>query len=234
MKNNYSETIILKLGGSLIVPNGGLNIPYITQFYKFIRRQVRDNNKRFFIFPGGGKLSRHYRDAGKEITGQKLTGDDLDWLGIHVTRLNAHLFRTIFRDLAHPKIIDNYDFIEKPKTPIIIASGSKPGWSTDYNAVVLANDYNIKKIIKLSNTDYVYDKDPNKDPSAKKFDKISWKKFREIVGDRWIPGQSTPFDPIASKAAEETEMAVYYLHGHDLENTKKAIEGKAFKGTIIE
>jgi len=234
MHTKYSETIILKLGGSLIVPNGGLNIPYITEFYKFIRKQVKEKNRRFFIFPGGGKLSRHYRDAGATITGQKLTGDDLDWLGIHVTRLNAHLFRTIFRDLAHPKIIDNYDYIEKPKDPIIIASGSKPGWSTDYNAVILANDYNIKKIIKMSNTEYVCDKDPRTNPDAKKYDKISWKRFREIVGDTWVPGKSTPFDPVASKAADEAGMKVYYLHGNDLANLEKAIDGKKFIGTIIE
>ena len=86
----------------------------------------------------------------------------------------------------------------------------------------------------MSNTDYVYDDDPKINPNAKKFDKISWKRFREIVGDTWIPGKSSPFDPIASKAAEETEMTVYYLHGEDLENTKKAIEGKKFKGTIIQ
>ncbi len=234
MHAKYSETIILKLGGSMIVPNGGLNIPYITQFYKFIRSQVKEKNRRFFIFPGGGKLSRHYINAAVEITGQKLAGDDLDWLAIHVTRLNAHLFRTIFRDLAHPKIVDNYDIIEKTQSPIIIASGWKPGWSTDYNAVVLANDYNIKKIVKLSNTEYVCDKDPREYPDAKKFDKISWKKFRELIGNKWIPGKSTPFDPIASKAAEESGITVYYLHGKDLSNLEKALDNKKFIGTIIE
>ena len=197
-------------------------------------RSPEEKNRRFFIFPGGGKLSRHYRDAGATITGQKLTGDDLDWLGIHVTRLNSHLFRTIFRDIAHPKIIDNYDYIEKPQDPIIIASGSKPGWSTDYNAVILSNDYNIKKIIKMSNTEYICEADPRINPDAKKYEKISWKKFREIIGDKWIPGKSTPFDPIASKAAEEAGMTVYYLHGKDLSNLEKAIDGKKFVGTIIQ
>ena len=86
----------------------------------------------------------------------------------------------------------------------------------------------------MSNTEYVCDKDPRTNPDAKKFDKISWKKFREIVGDTWVPGKSTPFDPIASKAAEEAGMKVYYLHGNDLANLEKAIDGKKFIGTIIE
>ncbi|MFH1827298.1 MAG: UMP kinase, partial [bacterium] len=218
MNSNYSETIVLKLGGSLIVPNGGLDILYITEFYNFIRKQVKEHNRRFFIFPGGGKLSRHYIDAGAKITGQKLTGEDLDWLAIHVTRLNAHLFRTIFRDLAHPRIIDNYDFIEKTSYPVIIASGWKPGWSTDYNSVVLANDYRIKTIIKMSNIDYIYNKDPKKFSDAKKIEKMKWSELQKLVGTKWIPGKSTPFDPIATKLASDSELKVLFLHGKDLEN----------------
>lgn len=234
MKNNYSETIVLKLGGSLIVPNGGLDVPYITEFYNFIRKQVKEHNRRFFIFPGGGKLSRHYIDAGAKITGQGLTGEDLDWLAIHVTRLNAHLFRTIFRDLAHPRIIDNYDFIEKTSCPIIIASGWKPGWSTDYNSVVLANDYRVKTIVKMSNIDYVYDKDPKVFPDAKKIEKMKWADLQKLVGTKWVPGKSTPFDPIATKLAAESELKVLFVHGKDFENADKAISGKKFAGTIVQ
>ena len=86
----------------------------------------------------------------------------------------------------------------------------------------------------MSNAEYICDKDPNLHPDAQKFDKISWKKFREIIGDTWIPGKSTPFDPIASKAAEEAGMAVCYLHGKDFSNVEKAIDGKKFIGTVIE
>ena len=124
----YKESIVLKLGGSLIVPNGGLDIDYIKKFYSFIRKQVAEHNRRFFIMVGGGVLSRHYRDAGAEVTGHGLTTDDLDWLGIHATHLNAHLFRTIFRDLAHPVVIHDYEYIQKPDKPIVIAAGWKPGW----------------------------------------------------------------------------------------------------------
>lgn len=232
--NSYKETVVLKLGGSLIVPNGGLDIEYIKKFYTFIRKQVAEKNLRFFILIGGGKLSRHYRDAGAEITGHELLSEDLDWLGIHATRLNAHLFRTIFRDLAHPNIIKKYEFVQKPEKPIVIAAGWKPGWSTDYDAVILAQDYNIKTIIKMSNTDHVYDKDPNKYKDAKPFQKISWKDYCAMVGDKWRPGQHEPFDPIAAKLASELGTSVFYLDGRDLKNAKKAINGKNFKGTIIE
>lgn len=233
-ENRYKETIVIKLGGSLIVPNGGLDIPYIKKFYTFIRQQVAEKSRRFFILIGGGKLSRHYRDAGAEITGHELLTEDLDWLGIHATRLNAHLFRTIFRDLAHPNIIKKYEFVQKPQKPIVIAAGWKPGWSTDYDAVILAQDYNIKSIIKMSNTDYIYDKDPNKFKDAKPFTHISWKDYQAMVGDTWKPGQHEPFDPIATKLARDLGLKVFYLDGRDIANVEKAIDGKKFVGTTIE
>lgn len=179
-------------------------------------------------------MSRHYRDAGAEITGHELTPDDLDWIGIHVTRLNAHLFRTIFRDLAYPRIIKHYEFIQKPDKPIVIATGWKPGWSTDYGAVTLAQDYHIETIIKMSNVSHVFDKDPYRYQDAKPFEKLSWKKYCVMIGGKWSPGQHAPIDPMAAKFASKIKTRVFYLNGRDLENLEKAIDGKKFTGTIIE
>lgn len=233
-ENGNKETVIIKLGGSLIVPNGGLDTTYIKTFYAFVRNEVAKKNRRLFILVGGGLLSRHYRDAGAEITGQELTKEDLDWLGIHATRLNAQLFRTIFRDLAHPVIIHDYDYIQKPEKPVVIAAGWKPGWSTDYDAVVLAQDYNIKTIIKLSNVDYIYDKDPNTNKDAKAFTKISWEEYRGMVSDVWMPGEHMPFDSVAAKLASEQKLRVLYLNGKNLENAETAMNGQEFVGTVIE
>lgn len=231
--NGYKETVVIKLGGSLIYPNGGLDIQYIKNFYNFIRRQVAEKKRRFFILIGGGELARHYRDAGAEITGHELAPNDLDWLGIHATRLNAHLFRTIFRDLAYPVIIKKYEFIQKPDKPIVIAAGWKPGWSTDYGAAILAQDYRIDTIIKMSNVDYIYDKDPRKYSDAKPYEKLSWKKYREMNGEEWKPGNHVPLDPMAAKLASEIKIKVLYVNGKNIENLGKALDGKKFVGTII-
>lgn len=231
--NGFKETIVIKLGGSLIVPNGGLDTNYIKKFYDFIRKEVAEKNRRFFILIGGGQLSRHYRDAGAEVTGHELSNDDLDWLGIHATRLNAHLFRTIFRDIAHPVIINDYEYIQKPDKPVVIAAGWKPGWSTDYDAVILAQDYNITKIIKMSNVDYVYDKDPKHNQDAKVLENISWPEYRQICGDTWDPGKHAPFDPIAAKLSSELNIQVIYLNGKNLENVEKAMNNENFIGTTI-
>jgi uridylate kinase len=229
----HPETYILKLGGSLIVPAKGIATDYLRQFQLFIRTQVAERQRRFFIFVGGGQVARQYRDAGRAIVSHTLTDEDLDWLGIHATRLNAHLLRTVLRDLAHPAIITDYSIIQKPEKSVVIAAGWKPGWSTDYPAAILAQDYRVKTIFKLSNTDYIYDRDPMLYPEARPFQHLSWQDYRSMIEERWSPGSHAPFDPIAAKLASELNLTVCYLNGIQLDRLEQALDGEPFIGTTI-
>ena len=229
------DKVVISLGGSLIVPNGGIDTAFLKRFSEFIRKQLSANpSGQFFIVAGGGATARHYRDAGTETVGHELTADDLDWLGIHSSRLNAHLTRTIFRDLAHPYIIKHYEIIRKVTEPIVIGAAWKPGWSTDFCSAMICEDYNVKTVINLSNIEMAYDRDPRTHPHAKPIKKTTWKKFRKIVGDKWVPGMNVPFDPIASKKAEELGLRVVILKGNNFKNLENYFEGKEFVGTTIE
>lgn len=232
--NGYTDKIVISLGGSLVVPEGGVDTNFLSKLNTFIREQLAENKKRqFFLVVGGGTTARKYRDAGETVIGHELNRDDLDWLGIHATRLNAHLIRTIFRDIAHPYIIKNFDIIRKVTEPIAIASGWKPGWSTDFDAVLLCEDYGVKTIINLSNIDQVYDADPRTNPHAKPLEKITWEEFRKLVGDEWIPGMNAPFDPVAAKKAQELDIRVVVLNGNNIENIENYLQNKPFVGTVI-
>jgi len=181
MGNNHREKIVISVGGSLIVPDGGIDFKFLQELDAFVREQLtEDKNRQFFLIVGGGEIARHYRDAGRTVVGHKLSNDDMDWLAIHATRLNAHLIRTIFRDIAHPAIIDDYSFIRKACEPVVVGAGWKPGWSTDYDAVLICEDYGPRTIINLSNIAKICDKDPNKFKDAKPIDSISWKDFRRF------------------------------------------------------
>lgn len=237
MANNYKEKIVISVGGSLIVPNGGINVKFLKELNKFIREQLaKHKNRQFFLVTGGGKIARTYIKAGKNVIENELKDEDLDWLAIHCTRLNGHLVRTIFRDIAHPVAINDYDIIRKITEPVVVAAGWKPGWSTDYDAVMLCEDYGPKVIINLSNIDQVYDKDPKKCKTAKPVKKISWTSFRKLVGDgeTWIPGMNAPFDPIASKKADKLGLEVVFMGGKDFKNIRNYFDGKKFKGTVIK
>ena len=234
MESNHKEKIVISVGGSLIVPNGGINSKFLQKLNKIIREELTKNkNRQFFLVVGGGMTTRHYQAAAGDVIKHRLTEDDLDWLGIHATRLNAHLVRTIFRDIAHPAIIDDYSFIRKVGEAVVVGAGWKPGWSTDYDAVLICEDYGPRKIINLSNISKVYDKDPNKYKDAKPFDKISWKELRKLVGDKWTPGMHVPFDPIAAKKAQELNVKVVVMNGDNFENLKSYFNGEKFVGTVI-
>ena len=232
MFKRRQKPIIISVGGSLIVPNGGLNYKFLRSLNKFIREQVK-KGRRFFLVAGGGKTARHYRDAGKAVIGD-ISDEDLDWLGIHATRLNAHLLRTIFQDIAHPRIVENYDKrLRGWKEPIAIGAGWKPGWSTDYDAAKLAHDYNASLIINLSNIDWVYDKDPKKYKDAKIIKRLTWEEMEKLVGTKWKPGINAPFDPVAAQLAKKYGLTVIVASGTNFENLRKIVEGDAFKGTVI-
>ena len=141
-----SNTYIISLGGSLVSTESGINWQFLKKFRALILSEIK-TGKRFFIIVGGGKTSRNYVAAAKKIV--SISREDQDWLGIHTTRLNAHLLRTIFRAEAYPAIIKDPTKSIMTDKKIIIAAGWQPGWSTDYVATILAEKYKIIRLLDL-------------------------------------------------------------------------------------
>ncbi|MFH1841436.1 MAG: UMP kinase [Candidatus Nealsonbacteria bacterium] len=224
------NTIVISLGGSIIVP-GEIQTDFLKKFKEFILKYLKKGTK-FLIVSGGGNICRKYQKAAAEIS--KVTDEDKDWIGVHSTRLNAHLLRTIFKKKAYPVVLDNpLKKINGKKYKLFIASGWKPGWSTDYDAVLLAERFKADKIINASNIDYIYEQDINLHKTAKPIKEINWKDYLKIINSKWSPGMNVPFDPVASKKAKNLKMKVIVAKGTDLKNLEKILEGKEFKGTII-
>jgi len=223
------KNIVISLGGSLIVPDR-INTTFLAKFREFIIDFTSKGGKAAIVC-GGGKTARQYQEAASKLAG--LRDQDIDWIGIHATRLNAQLVKTLFLGIVHEKIIhdpnEKTDFSEK----VLIAAGWKPGFSTDYDAVLLAKNLGISTVINLSNIDYVYDKCPKKNPGASPIKRISWAEFRKIISHKWSPGLNAPFDPVAAKEAEKLGIRVAVINGEDTENIKRFVEGGDFKGTLI-
>lgn len=225
------ETIVMSVGGSLIVPNQ-IDANFLITLKNFIDTETA-NGRRFIIIAGGGRTARNYQDAAAAVT--DLTPDDLDWIGLHATRLNGHLLRTVLRDIAHPEMITNPDdVLDVPKdAKVIIAAGYRPGSSTDLRAIQIAEHVGAKKVINLSNIDYVYTADPRKNPDAEKITTISWSDFRALIPREWDPGLSSPFDPVAAKEAETRGIEVAIINGNKPEALTDYLQGKDFIGTRI-
>jgi uridylate kinase len=226
------ETIVMSVGGSLIVPDH-IDTLFLTSLKNLVEDQIATHRRRFIIIAGGGKTARRYQEAAGAVS--NLDPEDLDWMGIHATRLNGHLLRTIFRDTAHPVMITNPDdIIDIPKkVPLIIAAGYRPGASTDLRAVQIAKHVSAHKLINLSNIDYVYTKDPRTNPDAEKIESISWSEFRKIIPLEWSPGLSSPFDPVAAREAEKNGVEVAIINGERSEAIEHYMNGESFIGTLV-
>lgn len=222
------ENIIISLGGSIVVPQD-IDTSFLKVFKQTIKKHL--NKNRFFIFVGGGKTARNYQKALMEFGADN---KERDVIGIDASRLNAKIVQQTFGDLAFSEIVTNPSKKVNTKKDIIIGAGWKPGWSTDYCSVTLAKNMGIKTIINLSNIDYVYDKDPKKYKNAKAFKEIDWKSFRKLVGNKWSPGLSVPFDPRASKDAEILKIKVVMINGRRIERLEQFLHNKPFIGTTIQ
>lgn len=223
------ERIIVSVGGSLIVPDQ-IDTDFLSSLKALVLEKI-EIGLSFVIIAGGGKVCRRYQEAANSIT--PLSQEDLDWLGIHVTRLNGQLLRNIFAEYAHPQVVRDPTMPIDTDKPILIAAGWQPGCSTDYDAVLMAKNLGAKRLVNLSNIDYAYTADPKVDPGAKKIENISWTEFRKLIPEEWDPGLSVPFDPIAAKEAEVLGLEVAIINGAKLDEFSNYLEGKPFVGTVI-
>lgn len=223
------KIVVISLGGSIIAPPEGIDVKFLQNFKKLLVSLV-EKDYRFIVVCGGGSTARKYQSAAKAVG--KLDPEDVDWIGIHSTRLNGHLIRSVFRGLAHPVMIKDPTRKFKWTSPVLVGAGWKPGWSTDYDAVKLAENFGADLVINLSNISYVYDRDP-KEKGAKRIESMTWAELQKIVGTKWEPGANTPFDPIATKVARKSGLRLAFVKGTELTEVKNAILGKRFEGTVV-
>ncbi len=222
------EIFIISLGGSLVAPEK-IDSAFLEKFKKVILDNLE--SRRFYIYVGGGKIARTYQKVLAEFGASDI---EKDWAGIGVTRINAQIVKQVFGALAHTKIITDPTKKVTSKYDIVVGGGWKPGRSTDFGAVLLAKGAKAKTVINLTNIDYVCDKDPSKFSDAKKIEQMSWQEYRAIIGSKWSPGLSSPFDPIASQQAEKLKLKVVIINGNNLERLDNFLKNKPFIGTIIQ
>ena len=233
-------TKVLSVGGSIIVPDKP-DTEFLTSFVKMCTSWLdEDKSRRLILVAGGGAPARVYQNAYKDVlekTGNNCndSSNAADWIGIMATRINAQLVKACFGDYCKNDVVYNPTSDDvKFDGQVLVASGWKPGFSTDTDAVYLGEKFDAKTIVNLSNIEKVYTDDPRKNPDAKPLDTISWADFRKMVGDEWTPGKNCPFDPIASKKAEENGMTVICAGGKNIENIKAILDDKEYIGTTIK
>nr|QQK86727.1 uridylate kinase [Treponema denticola] len=227
---------VLSVGGSIVAPDKP-DFDFLDKFSKTIRNWLlQDSSRKIIMVIGGGAPARDYQNAYRKVCDLRKApakNDEADWIGIMATRLNAQLVKAVFEDLCPNPVVYDPTTVDMFGGQILVAAGWKPGFSTDNDAVVLAERFSGNLVVNLSNIAEVYTDDPKKNPEARPIDSISWEDFIKIVGTEWVPGKNTPFDPIASQRAQKAGIKVICAAGKDIENLENILNGKDFKGTVI-
>ena len=223
---------VISLGGSIVAPEG-IDEGFLKDFTALIGELLsQDDKRRFILVVGGGGPARAWQKAYRNLSPSPLD-EQADWIGIMATRLNAQLVRAIMGEWCTQDVVIDPTQVEPLMGRVLVAAGWKPGFSSDYDAVLLAERFHADAVINLSNIEKIYSDDPKKNPSAKPIDAISWADFCAMVGDEWVPGKNVPFDPIASKHAAKMGLKVICAAGKNLKNLKNILLDKAFTGTTI-
>ena len=178
-----NKTVLIKLSGeSLSGKYGhGLDFNYIKEVCLRIKK-VHDMGVKIGIVCGGGNFLRG-RDA------HEMDRETADYVGMLATVMNSLVLKDMFLQLGckaynqsglSVKMIDDVDSDKAKKAlddgnVIIFGGGTgKPFFSTDTGAALRAKDISADMIIKLTNVDGVYDKDPNKYDDAVMYHTVSY------------------------------------------------------------
>jgi len=227
---------VLSVGGSIVAPDTP-DVAFIVKFASSMKKYLaEDTSRKLILVVGGGGLARSYINAYKEVTssfGSAILPDTADMVGIMATRLNAELIRATFAELCPSPVVYDPTTVEDFDGSVLVAAGWKPGFSTDTDAVILAERFKANMVVNLSNITKVYTSDPKENPNATPIDSISWDDFIKMVGTEWTAGKNLPFDPIASQRARDAKIKVVCANGKDIPNIENILQGKAFTGTII-
>lgn len=227
-----SKLTVISVGGSIVVPDG-VDTDFVSRFVAAIRTRLeREPDWKLGLVIGGGSTARVYQTAARAIRADAPV-DILDDIGIAATRVNAQIVRLAFGELCSDPVFTDPTAVRAISSRVVVGGGWKPGFSTDNVSVRLAETLGAPTLINLSNIRQIYTADPKLDPAAEPLEQISWEELRRIVGEEWVPGKNTPFDPVATRRAAELGMTVIAADGRDLANLEALLDGRPFVGTTI-
>ena len=202
------KTYIVAYGGSIVIP--GKTYDHVA--LENLANIVIDNPEKQFVFViGGGKICRNALDELSELLDVALADDQglmpfaKDEIGIGFTKINAHYTRRwlankLGTDRVYENIVSNPALLPKTDKQVIIASGFKPGVSTDYIMMHLAEQAQADSAYKISNFPVVLNVKPEdfkveNMASYKPLYESTWQGIVNLVGDTFKAGGNYPLDP---------------------------------------
>lgn len=169
------------------------------------------------VVTGGGVKAREYIELARELGANEAL---CDYMGIALTRINAKLLIAAL-ERAYPEPFLDYKDVAVAKASdregggrIAVMGGVSPGYTTDAVAAILAEYLNADLILIVTSVDGVYDADPHKDASAKKYNKLSPKELVAVtMKEELKAGSRIVIDPVAAKIIERSGIKTIVIDG---------------------
>ncbi len=220
------KNVIVSLGGSLIFDNG-IDVKFLKDFSSMVKDLSKNYN--FVIVVGGGRIARDYIDIARK---NGMDEYNLDRIGILATKINAMLVKSFFSGMDGVVFFDAIEGISNFR--VALMGGTEPGHTTDTVSMLVAEYLNEKVVINATSVDGIYDKDPKKFSDARLIEKISYRELIELLsGNNIGAGPNVVLDLLSIKIAERSGISIKVINGRNMENMKRAIEGKEFIGTTV-
>jgi len=181
---------------------------------------------------GGGSLSRELIRTAKALG---LGESEQDLVAISVSRLLAQLFVLKLGSAGTATVPVTVEeaagLVEKGK--IVVMGGLKPGMTTDAVAALLADRVGAELLVKATDQDGVFSRDPRKFPDARKLDALSFDDLGKLFeADRHRAGIHQVLDPEAVRLLQRNRIRTVVVNGSKPENVLLAVKGERV-GTLI-
>lgn len=189
----FYRRILLKLSGEALMGSGdyGIDPDVLTRIASEVK-EVRALGVELGIVIGGGNI---FRGAGLARAGMdRVTGDHMGMLatvinalalqdalervGCHARVMSALQIHEVSEDYIRRRAIRH---LEKGRVTIFAAGTGNPFFTTDTAAALRAIEVGADILVKGTKVDGVYTADPKKDPSAKRYDRLT---FDRVINDK--------------------------------------------------
>jgi len=221
--------VVIRIGGSVVAspPN-----PKIISKYADLLRELKNKGHELVVVVGGGSLARNFIKVARVMG---LSESDQDEVAINVSRLFAQLLAMRLGDLGLGRIPTSVDEaaegLETGK--IVVMGGIRPGMTTDAVAAMVAERIGAELLVKATDQEGIYTKDPRKHPDAEKIDVLSFDDLVQLFEqNKHKAGIHQVLDPEAVRILQEGRTKTVVVNGFKPENVMLAVRGERI-GTII-
>jgi len=221
--------IVIRVGGSVVgsPPDAKLLIQYAD-----ILKDLKLHGHEIVVVVGGGAFARDFIELAQEM---ELNEWDQDEVAISVSRIFAQLLDKRLGDAGYGAVATSIGDVRRclKQWKIVVMGGLKPGMTTDAVAVIIAERIKADLLIKATNQDGIYDKDPKKYPDARKIDKLEFEDLLKLLeSDKHKAGIHQILDPEAVKILQKSRTKTIIVNGFKSENLLRVVRGEKI-GTII-